>query len=190
MTKNKEMLKLFFKILINKPEAINLVIPRSYQKNIFEIDYQSLKKAGYHNLIFDIDNTIMPVNSIDVSLKLQRFMNEIKKDFNICLVSNNSHDRVYPVSEKLNLLSLSNAHKPTPEAFKQSLILLKGTPENTIMIGDQMLSDIVGGNQNGLYTILVEPYQKKYDLKTGINRILQNIIMHKIKKYIKRYNYY
>ena len=52
-----------------------------------------------------------------------------------------------------------------------------------------MLTDIVFGNTYKLYTILVEPYKKKYDIKTGTSRILQNILMKRIPE-IKRYHYY
>ena len=56
------------------------------------------------------------------------------------------------------------------------------------MIGDQMLSDIVGANKYGIYTILVDPLENKYDIKTGTSRVLQNIMMKKIK--FKQGNYY
>ncbi len=190
MAKNKEMLHIFFKVLFKDKNAINLVIPNSYQKNIFEINYKQLKENGYINLIFDIDNTIMPVNDTYVTDELKEFINKLKKEFNICLVSNNSLERVNPIKEKLKVLVISNANKPQKEAFDKSLKMLKSTKKNTVMIGDQMLTDIVGGNKYGLYTILVEPFKKKYDIKTGTSRILQNILMKKLTKQIKRYNYY
>lgn len=190
MNKNKEMLKIFFKVLKNDKNTIDLVIPNAYQKSIYEIDYLKLKKLGYKNLIFDIDNTLMPVNEIKVTNELKELFKKLKKDFNICIVSNNNNARVDPVKKALNVLAISESNKPQKEAFEQSLRLLKGKKENTVMIGDQMLTDIVGGNKYGLYTILVEPFQNKYDLKTGTSRILQNMMMKKLKKQIKRYCYY
>lgn len=190
MGKNKEMLDIFFKVLKNDKDAIKLVIPNSYYKNIYEIDYKKLKKDGYKNLIFDIDNTIMPVNDINVPKELKEFISKLKKDFLVCIMSNNDEKRVNPVVKELEVFSLSNANKPKKEAFDKSLKLLNGNKKNTIMIGDQMLTDVVGGNKYGIYTILVEPYKNKYDLKTGVSRILQNIIMKKLKEKITRYKYY
>jgi len=190
MSKNKDMLNIFFKVLKNDKKAINLVTPKSYRKNIYEIDYKKLKKDGFTNLIFDIDNTIMPVNDINVTKELKDFFKKLKKDFNICIVSNNNEQRVNPVEKELDVLAIANAKKPSKEAFDKALSLLKSKNDNTVMIGDQMLSDVVGANRYGLYSILVEPYKNKYDIKTGTSRILQNIIMKKIKKTVARYNYY
>lgn len=190
MGKNSAMLNIFFKILKNDKKSIDLVIPKSYKRNIYEIDYDYLKQKKIKNLIFDIDNTIMPVNDINVTKELNDFINKLKKDFNICILSNNSDRRVNPVKEKLKVLGFANAKKPSEYAYTKSLELLHSTSDNTAMIGDQMLSDIVFANKNKIYSILVEPYKNKYDIKTGTSRFLQNIIMHKLKKKIKRYNYY
>lgn len=190
MGKNRDMLNIFFKSLKKDKKAIGLITPNSYRKNIYEIDYKALKEQGYKHLIFDIDNTIMPVNDINVSKELKTFFSELKKDFTICLVSNNNEDRVNPVKEKLNVLGLGDAKKPKKEAYDKSLKLLNGTKKDTVMIGDQMLSDIVGGNRYGLYTILVEPFENKYDIKTGTSRVLQNILMNRLKEKIERYKYY
>lgn len=190
MGKNKDMLNIFFKIMKNNKRAINLVIPKSYVKNIYEINYDELKKNEYTNLIFDIDNTIMPVNDTNVTKELKCFFDNLKKNFNICILSNNSDSRVIPVKDKLGVKGFANAEKPSKYAYDKALELLNANPNNTVMIGDQMLSDIVFANRYNLYSILVEPYEKKYDIKTGTSRVLQNIIMKKLKNKIKRYNYF
>lgn len=190
MGKNRDMLKIFFKVLENDKKSIDLVIPNNYVKSIYDINYESLKKNNYKNLIFDIDNTIMPVNDIIVTKELEDFFRKIKKEFNICILSNNDENRVNPVKEKLDVVGFANAKKPSKYAYKKALELLNSDASNTVMIGDQMLSDIVFANRYNLYSILVEPYKKKYDIKTGTSRVLQNIIMKKLKSKIKRYKYY
>ena len=122
--------------------------------------------------------------------ELKIFFTELRKKFNICVVSNNSEERVNPVTKELNVSGIANAQKPKKEAYDKVLKALYATKNDTVMIGDQMLTDIVGGNRYGLYTILVEPFENKYDIKTGTSRILQNIIMKKIKSKIERYKYY
>ena len=62
MSKNKEMLNIFFKVLKNNKKAINLVMPNHYVKSIYDINYDELLKKNITNIIFDIDNTILPVN--------------------------------------------------------------------------------------------------------------------------------
>ena len=190
MGKNFHMLNTFFKVLKNDKEATKLVIPKNYVKTIKDIDYKYLKDNNYKNLIFDIDNTIMPVNDINVTKDLENFFEKLKKDFNICILSNNNDKRVDPVKSKLGVYGFANAKKPSRYAYDKALELLGSDASDTVMIGDQMLSDIVFGNKYKLYTILVEPYKNKYDIKTGTSRVLQNILMKKLKGKIERYKYY
>lgn len=185
MPKNFTMLKTFIKVMYGKDTSI---IPNTYTKDIYSIDYKTLKQKKMTNLIFDIDNTILKVNSVEISPKLKKLFSQIDKDFNICIVSNNKKERVLPVAQILNCNYIFEAKKPNKEAFDKALNILKAKKENTVMIGDQMLSDIVGANKYGIYTILVDPLENKYDIKTGTSRVLQNIMMKKIK--FKQGNYY
>lgn len=185
MSKNFTMLKTFIKVMYGKDTSI---IPNTYTKDIYSIDYKTLKQKKMTNLIFDIDNTILKVNSVEISPKLKKLFSKIDKGFNICIVSNNKKERVLPVAQILNCNYIFEAKKPNKEAFDKALNILKAKKENTVMIGDQMLSDIVGANKYGIYTILVDPLENKYDIKTGTSRVLQNIMMKKIK--FKQGNYY
>ena len=188
MGKNKEMLKIFFAAYQRK--NIELVLPKSYVKSIYDINYKKLIKQRIKYLVYDIDNTIMPVNETHVPKELINFFSKLKKDFTIYLLSNNKETRVEPVAQKLKVKSISNADKPSRIAYQKLKQEINIQKNNTAMIGDQMLTDIVFGNKYELYTILVEPYKKIYDLKTGTSRVLQNIIMKRLKDKITRYHYY
>lgn len=191
--KNKEMLKVFFGVMNGNDDYINLVIPNCYVKDVYDISYKELYKRGYCNIIFDIDNTLLPVNDIKVHKKLIDLFNRLHSlNFNVCIVSNNKLERVLPVAKKLDVAYLEEAKKPNREAFDKALEILNGNVDDTIMVGDQMLSDIKGGNEYGLYTILVDPFDNKYDIKTGTSRILQNMMIKKLerKNVFHRKNYY
>lgn len=181
--KNKEMLKVFFGVMRSDEKYVNLVIPNCYVKNVHDIEYKKLYKKGYKNIIFDIDNTILPVNDTAVPNELVELFKKIKKiGFNICLVSNNKESRVLPPAKILDVLYLAEAKKPTKQGFDNALKILNSNKKDTIMVGDQMLTDIKGANEYGLYTVLVEPVDNKYDIKTGTSRVLQNIMMKKLDK--------
>ena len=191
--KNKEMLKVFFGVMKNDEKYINLVIPNCYVKDVYDIEYKKLYKKGYRNIIFDIDNTILPVNDTSVPNELVELFKDIKKvGFNICLVSNNKELRVLAPAKILDVLYLAEAKKPTKQGFDKALKLLDANVNDTIMVGDQMLSDIKGANEYGLYTILVEPVDDKYDIKTGTSRALQNIMVKRLenKNIFHRNNFY
>ncbi len=180
--KDIEMLKSFFKVMKGNPLETKLVIPNMYAKSVYDINYKLLKKKKYKNLIFDLDNTLLPVGDIKVTEELSDFFKKLGDDFNICVVSNNSKERVIPVAKALETGYMYKAGKPKKEAFDKALILLDSKKENTVMVGDQMLSDIKGANVYGLFTIMVDPVSNKHDFKTRTSRVLQKIIMHKFAK--------
>ena len=191
--KNKEMLKVFFRVMRNDNDYINLIIPNSYVKDVYSINYEDLYQRGYHNIIFDVDNTLLPVNDINVPKSLVELFEYLKNTgFSICIVSNNSEDRVKSPANKLNVLYLSKANKPNKESFDRALDILEAGSDDTIMVGDQMLSDIKGANEYGLYTILVDPLEDKYDIKTGTSKVLQDMMIKKLSKknIFHRNNYY
>lgn len=191
MGKNTEMLKCFFKVMTDKNEKV--VVPDMYVADVYSIDYDFLAKQKLYNLIFDIDNTILPVNEINVPESLIELFNKLdKKGFNILIVSNNIKERVIPVAYKLETGYLFKADKPKPIAFDKALVALDAKKENTAMIGDQMLTDIKGANEYGIYSILVDPVSNSYDIKTGTSRILQNVMTKKLekRKLFMRNNYY
>jgi HAD superfamily phosphatase (TIGR01668 family) len=78
----------------------------------------------------------------------------------MCLVSNNWHERVTTVADELGLPMVSKAVKPLPFAFLKALGILDARPQQTAVIGDQLFTDIVGGNLIGARTVLVEPLSR------------------------------
>lgn len=184
MSKNSEMLKTFFKVLNDNSEEIKKVLPNMYVNSFYDIDEEYLLKKGINNLIIDIDGTILPVDDINVTDKLIERINILhNKLFNICLMSNNSKERVLPVAEKLDVFYLYKANKPLKEAFDNALKTLNVNKKNNVaIIGDQMLSDIKGANEYGIYSILVNPVNKHNNIQTGTQRILQKRIEKHLKK--------
>lgn len=183
MNKNIQMLKCYLNVLKNDIETTRKVIPNMYAKNFYDIDFSFLKKIGIKYLLIDIDGTILPVDDTNVPDKLVNKIIELKKDFNMCLMSNNDENRILPVSNILNIPFLANSKKPNHIAYDNILKLLSiNNLKECSMIGDQMLSDIYGANDYGIYSILVNPIDKKQNIKTGTQRILQNSMEKHLKK--------
>lgn len=184
MGKNTEMLKTFFKVMRNWEEETKKVIPDMYCKSFYSINIDYLQKKGIDKLIIDIDGTILPVDDICVTNELLKSFELLKKqNFDICLMSNNSKERVVPVAKELEVKCLYNANKPLPEAYDKALDILDVKDKKRVaIIGDQMLSDIKGANEYGLYTILVDPISNHNNIKTGTQRVLQR----RIEKHLRR----
>ena len=185
MTVFREMIKTYRKVLKGDNEEINKVLPNMYEKNFYMIDFKYLKKVGINKLIIDIDGTILPADDTNVSDELKEKIEDLKKDFDICLVSNNYRYRVKPVGDILGLKYLYNAKKPKSICFDKAFEILNTTNKKEVaLIGDQMLTDIRGANDYGIYTVLVRPISLKNNIGTYVNRKLQ----YKIENYLKEKN--
>ena len=190
MNKNLEMLRCFFKVMRNKEGELIKVIPNMYFNSFYDINEEILLKNGINKLIIDIDGTILPVDSINVPTVLINKINSLKNHgIDMCLVSNNNINRVLPVCEKLGIDKyLAKANKPLLECFKKAMCMLDVKDRKCVaMIGDQMLSDIKGANEYGIYSILVRPIDNHQNLQTATCRTLQNIMESHLKR-IKRFD--
>lgn len=154
----------------------SMLKPRQAVASIFDIDLQPLWESGYQNLILDVDNTITAWNTYHVSDKLKKWVLKQKnKGFGICLLSNNNQEKVQQFATELGVIAAPRGGKPLLGAFQSAITALDADHRNTLIIGDQLFTDILGGNRAGLYTILVEPIDKKEFIGTRFVRILESL---------------
>lgn len=142
---------------------LEILRPREYLSSIYEIDFDNLRAMGFKAVIMDIDDTIIPRKKIEITPRLYSLIESIKeKGFKICLLSNNFYpEKVEHVSRILKVPSVSVALKPLPFAFEKALKILGSSKSETLVIGDQIFMDILGGNLAGIYSILVKPISKE-----------------------------
>lgn len=167
-------------------------IPKEYKKSILDINYEKLKEKGIKCLLLDLDNTLAVVDKKEFNVEIKKKLQEIKKDFKIFIVSNNFHFRIKPFCDKIDTNFISFSMKPLSKGFRKVQRKYGYKKSEICMIGDQLISDILGGNRFGIMTILVDPLSKK-DLKiTKINRILEKMILKKLehKGQLERGSYY
>ena len=155
-------------------------IPDVYQKSIYTIDYHKLKDSGIRFLLFDLDNTLSPVGEDSPTDKLQKFITELKQEFEILIFSNSPRKRVMPFAEALDLEAVYFACKPMRSKFDMVMREYK-LQENEVAIGDQILTDVVGGNKVGITTVLVNPISTKDGIFTKWNRHKEDKIIKKLR---------
>lgn len=183
----------FIKVMFNFKKEIEAVTPDCYYPSIYKIDYQILKEENIDTLLFDIDNTLTKVDDLNIPKETAKLIENLKKQgFKILLFSNNHEKRANPIAQKLNLPLLSNAQKPTKEAYDNALNMLNSSKQNTVAIGDQLLSDIVGAKKYGIKAILVDQLSKENNIQTGMAQTLQKHMIKKLSKYnlLKKGKYY
>ena len=184
------MLKSFIKVMCGNKKEIKSIIPDAYYQSIYTIDYENLNNVT--TLLFDIDNTIAKVDDLDVPLETQELFSKLKQKFKILLFSNNSEARAKPIAEKLDIPMIYNAGKPAKEAYDNALKLVNSTKENTVAIGDQLITDIVGAKKYGIKAILVDQLSKENNVQTSLAQKLQKHMIKKLskKEMFKQGNYY
>ncbi len=166
--------------------------PDVYQKSIFDIDYDKLYNRGIHYLIFDLDNTLALLEEKECPPRVKELIVKLKDKFTIIMISNNISSRIKPYKEELKIDTVSLAMKPLTKGLRKITKLYKCDKKEMIMIGDQVVTDILSGKLFGIATCLVEPLSDK-DLKiTGFNRKVEEIILNNYqkKKIFERGKYY
>ena len=165
----------------------NNLIPRIHINSPYELDIEILKKNSIEGIIIDIDNTLV---AWSVRFADERVINLIKmlteEGFKLCILSNGTKNRVSEFNRDLKLPAVHNAAKPSKAAFMKALKYLGTKPQNTAVIGDQIFTDILGGNRLGLFTILVVPQSSKEFLWTRFVRQIEKLVLKKYKHLINK----
>ena len=157
-----------------------LLIPDQRLNNIFEIDPEYLRSIGIKGIITDMDNTLVPWSDRTVYPKLSAWFADLKeRDFALFIVSNNSKDRGSQLARELDIPAIWYAVKPRRKAFRKALTQMKLSPAEVAVVGDQVLTDVLGGNRLGLHTILVTPISEKEFFWTKLTRMLERLLVGK-----------
>lgn len=157
---------------------MKLLTPDLYVESILHLDLNKLKTNGIKGLIIDIDNTLVAWDIKYASEKTKEWLLQLKKEgFNVCLVSNNTEDRVVTFNEELKLPAIHRASKPRKGPFMKAMKILGTNINNTAVIGDQIFTDVLGGNRIGLFTILVVPIEsKEFWWTTFVRKIERHVL--------------
>lgn len=158
--------------------------PKVYLKNVMEITEELLKQNNLKGLILDIDNTLIDYDK-NIPQGVEKWCNDLKcKGIKMCILSNtNKVEKVKKVADALNLEYLYFAHKPNKKGFKRAQKLLNLNTKEIAVVGDQIFTDVLGGNRMQMFTILTKPLDKRDIWITVIKRPFEKLV---IKKYLKR----
>lgn len=152
----------------------SLLTPRECVDSLFDINLDQLKSKGIRGIIFDLDNTIVPWDSADMCPKINAWLEDLmQENFAVAIVSNNWQKRVKLIANRFNLPFVSRAYKPAKSGFVQALESLQLKPEEVAVVGDQLFTDVLGGNRMGMYTIWVKPLTAHEFVGTRIHRKLE-----------------
>lgn len=158
--------------------------PRDYFKSVTRITKKYLDENRIQALILDVDNTLIDYDK-NLSQEIISWANTLKDSgIKMVILSNsNKKEKVKNVAEKLNIEYLFLGMKPLKRGFKKAKKILQIEENNKIaVVGDQIFTDIIGANRMKMYSILVEPIEKRDIWITVLKRPIENYIKDKYLK--------
>lgn len=160
-----------------------ILYPNIILNNVREITVELLKENKINALILDVDNTLINYDK-EFEEGTIEWVNDLKASgIKMYILSNsNKKDKVKMVSDKLKIAYTHFAKKPLKSGFLKVQKILEEKPENIAVVGDQIFTDVIGGNRCKMFTILVEPINEKDIFVTRLKRPIEDYIKNKFKQ--------
>jgi len=154
------------------------VRPRAIAAGVEDVPPRQLAQRGIRGVILDLDNTLVPWNTTRISPAVRGWLDQARLEgLKLCIISNSAGDRrVEFVGRTLGIPFVSKAVKPSRRAFRLALAQMELEPDQVAVVGDQLFTDVLGGNRLGLFTILVTPVTRRDFIATKGMRLLERII--------------
>ncbi len=155
--------------------------PYRYVPSVPELDFAPLYAEGIRGMIFDLDNTIVASDASEPAAEVRFWITRLRAaGFRACIVSNNFTARTRGIGQMLQLPIVAAAVKPAPWAFRRAMAIMGTVPSQTALVGDQLFTDVLGGNLLGVRTILVDPLSPNEFPTTRLVRMVERIFRRRI----------
>ncbi len=159
-------------------------MPKEFVNSVYDVTPEKLHALGIKGIITDLDNTLVEWDRADATPELMAWLKLIQDSgIQVIIVSNNKEARVKHFADPLGIQYIFQARKPLRNAFKRGLKMLNLPSEQVLMLGDQMMTDMLGGNALHLYTILVKPVAQSDGFVTKLNRRLERRVFNYLRKH-------
>lgn len=157
---------------------LELFRPCARANSIYDINLAELKSSGYDCIMLDLDNTLLPWKDCRISDECIAWIEEARGlGFKLSIVSNTHNPkRLQQIAEKLDVFAIDRALKPRGAGFKRAVEAACTESSRAVVVGDQLLTDIFGGNLFGAYTILVTPIHHREFIGTKVSRLVEKVI--------------
>lgn len=143
-------------------------------RSIYSITPEQLEKNNVKAVLTDLDNTLIAWNNPEATEESIQWIEMMKEaDIPVIILSNNSDERVKEIADFLGLDYVPRSLKPSRRAFRLTQEKLRMPAEDLLMVGDQVITDILGSNRFGIRSVLVKPVLESDAWNTKFNRFLE-----------------
>lgn len=164
-----------------------ILYPKLYLNSVKDISVELLQEYNLKGLILDVDNTLIDYDK-NMPDGVESWTKTLKQaKIKLCIVSNTNHkEKVENVAKKLDIPYIYFAKKPCKSGLKKAKNILNLESNQIGVVGDQIMTDIIGANRCNMFPILVKPINEKDIWITKIKRAVENIIISKYQKTKRR----
>ena len=158
-------------------------VPEYYFKTFDMASAEFLESIGVKGIVLDVDNTLEPYeNPIPGNHVIEWFKSLESKGIKAAIVSNNGGDRITLFNKSLGLVAYYKAKKPFKKNVLNAMRDMGTDKDSTILMGDQVFTDVWAAHNAGIRAILVPPIKDKTDPFTKFKRLLERLIINKYYK--------
>lgn len=154
-----------------------LLHPFRCVRRVTDLLYQDFLANGVRGVIFDLDNTLVEWSETDAPPDVLTWVAGLRESgIAACIVSNSGRrHHVESAAERMDIPWTMRAKKPLAAGLRRGMSMMGTSPETTAIIGDQLFTDILGGNSLGLRTFLVDPMSKREAVTSRLQRPLERL---------------
>lgn len=157
--------------------------PHSRTEKVHTLTPEFFLSRGIKGIIIDLDNTLVAWGEERITVEMKEWVQGmLDSGLKICILSNALEHRVRLIGAELGIPWVSRAVKPRKHPFRKALEILGTTPGETAVIGDQLFTDIFGGNRMALYTIWTTPISSEELISTKAVRRLERMVVKRFRK--------
>lgn len=158
---------------------MGLLTPDRYMTAVEAIDLDDLWRAGVRGLLLDRDNTVVPRTTGMAPDRVVEWMERARDmGFKRAFVSNNSYENAVRDADEFGVPLFAKARKPLPTGIRRAMAQMGLRPDEVVLIGDQVYTDVWGARAAGIFSVLVVP-QCLVDLwYSGPLRALERAVLH------------
>ena len=132
--------------------------PRAMFEQLPDVSPQWLKEQNIELVLLDFDNTIVPYTTNVPTEAMEQWFRCIRESgFPVCIVSNSKRSRVPDFCTEHGLDCVTGAAKPGTRGIREALARYHCPPERAVLVGDQIYTDVLGGNRAGVVSVLTRP---------------------------------
>ena len=152
--------------------------PDYFARRVSAVSVDELAEKGVRGIILDLDDTLVGYGHDSPAEEEVAWLAQVReRGLRAAIVSNGRADRTQAIARQTGLACVARAGKPSPGGLRRALALLGTTPLETVVIGDQLFTDVLGARLLGLRCIMTSPITSRTETWVRIMRFIERLAL-------------